>query len=125
ISPFSSRVMSCFTTSATRRSRRDCDAVRSAVRAASSHDSVLVPTISLTMYTLPSATGSLLVRYVTNTLPAYPRAPGGWLASRRREGSSGALEGLVEVRDQVVGVLQAHREADDRVGDAGRRARLR
>src|SRR5260370_31533724 len=44
-------VTSVLTTSATRRSRSDRAAVSTAFLAASSHDFVLVPTISVTLYT--------------------------------------------------------------------------
>src|SRR5215468_735565 len=44
--------MSCLTTSATRRSRRVPAAVLIASAAASSHDVLLVPMISVTLYTL-------------------------------------------------------------------------
>src|SRR6476620_10298126 len=47
--------MSCLTTSATLRSRRDCAAVLIADAAASSHESLLVPISSVTRYTLTRA----------------------------------------------------------------------
>src|SRR6266516_4919230 len=52
MSPFSSRWMSCLTTSATRTSRIVWRTVRSASAAASSHESLLVPITSMTLYTL-------------------------------------------------------------------------
>src|SRR5215472_13097542 len=52
IAPPSSRWMSCLTTSATRRSRIVSPAVLTASAAASSHDVLLVPITSITLYTL-------------------------------------------------------------------------
>src|SRR2546421_6251869 len=43
---------SCSTTRATRRSRKVCEARSTAAAAAFSHDSLLVPTRSITLYTL-------------------------------------------------------------------------
>src|SRR5262249_36789839 len=54
IIPPSSRWMSCLTTSATRRSRIVAPAVLTASAAASSHDVLLVPMTSITLYTLMS-----------------------------------------------------------------------
>src|SRR5256884_9976963 len=45
-------VTSCSTMRATRRSRKDCEARSMATAAAFSHDSLLVPTRSITLYTL-------------------------------------------------------------------------
>src|SRR5579859_6117872 len=52
MAPPSSRAMSCLTTSATRRSRSVPAAVLIASAAASSHEVLLVPMISVTLYTL-------------------------------------------------------------------------
>src|SRR6266700_5179413 len=52
-------VMSRLTTSATLRSRNDFEARVTAAAAAFSHDSVLVPTSSITLYTLSAMVGYL------------------------------------------------------------------
>src|SRR4051794_13194598 len=52
--------MSSSTISATRRSRNDFDACETAAEAAASHDSVLVPMSSTTVYTLSAMTASLV-----------------------------------------------------------------
>src|SRR5437764_12945760 len=51
--------MSSSTTSATRKSRSDCDAVLTAAAAAFSHDWVLVPISSTTVYTLSAMAASV------------------------------------------------------------------
>src|SRR5689334_9912878 len=52
--------MSSSTTSAIRRSRNDFDACDTAAEAAASHDSLLVPMSSTTVYTLSAMTASLV-----------------------------------------------------------------
>src|SRR5450759_1349481 len=58
-------VRSCLTTSATRSSRRVLDAVSTATLAAASQDWLLVPTSSVTRYTLSAISASLSMRRVS------------------------------------------------------------
>src|SRR6266704_61035 len=59
-------VMSRLTTSATLRSRNDFEARATAAAAAFSHDSVLVPTSSITLYTLSAMVGYLRLTPYSN-----------------------------------------------------------
>src|SRR6185503_2999703 len=55
--------MSSSATSAIRRSRKDCEARSTATAAARSHDSLLVPTSSITLYTLSAMAPSSANRH--------------------------------------------------------------
>src|SRR5579859_5788522 len=89
--------MSCLTTSATRRSRSVPEAVLIASAAASSHDVLLVPMISVTRYTL--ITPSLF------TCGRYGAAAASLSQHRVRLGGQRPLPGL----EVIAGVVQVGR----------------
>src|SRR3569833_668727 len=77
--------MSSLRTSATRRSRRVFDAVSTAFLAASSHDVLLVPMISVTRYTPPEA--FLAMRVLPRRQDKWRSPPRASLRPARRLGS--------------------------------------
>src|SRR5215467_529485 len=115
--------MSCFTTSATRRSRIVPAAVLIASAAASSHDVLLVPMTSVTRYTLMTLSSPVLPtrahqdNWSTSGLkagpgravPFYPRPEPGTLL-RRRPGPSrcAGRPGSAGPRDHLLKELQCH-----------------
>src|SRR5438270_1385550 len=81
--------MSSSTTSATRRSRSDCDACFTAAAAAFSQDVVLVPMSSTTVYTLSAMPASVL--------PFAPTLGTAGAAVSARRSRGGLAEGLPDV----------------------------
>src|SRR5512139_3150260 len=107
--------MSSWTTSAMRRSRKDLAAVSTASAAAFSHDSLLVPTSSITLYTLSAMVTSL--DSVGYPLARVLACLGEWRSTAQR------LSSALAQKRRYFQIVDVDRLLDREVEQAGTRGR--